>query len=140
MASLMFISRCIYLFFILNFNFQVSAANIGTCSNADWKLALQKIDELQKIVSKQEERIFILENRPTKSEVQTVTKLQKTVNQQSDQIAQLEARIKELEAVVKIEKVVPVETPGNEPLAERNGTSRSFSLNKTLSKRGIFYT
>lgn len=51
------------------FQYRASAEKIG--SNADWKLALQKIDELQKTVSKQNERISILEKRHTESEVQT---------------------------------------------------------------------
>lgn len=136
MASLMYISRCMSMFFILNFNIEVSAEKIG--SNADWKLALQKIDELQKTVSKQNERISILEKRHTESEVQTVAELQNTVKQQSDQIAQLESRIKELETVAKAEEVISVETPRNEPLSERNGTY--FTPNKTFNRRGIFET
>lgn len=62
----------------------------------------------------QDERISILEKRPTEeSEVQTVTELQNIVKKQGDKIAQLKARIQELETIVKVEEVIPVETLGN---------------------------
>lgn len=78
MASHKCISTCMRMFFIVNFNIYVSAETIG--GNADWTLALQKIDELQKIVSTQDERISILEKRPTEeSEVQSLTELQNIV-------------------------------------------------------------
>lgn len=119
------------MFFIVNFHIYVSAETVG--GNADWTLALQKIDELQKIVSTQDERISILEKRPTEeSAVQSLTELQNIVKNQGDKIAQLEARIQELETVVKVEEVIPVETLGQ--LSERNGIS--VTSNKTYSRRG----
>lgn len=130
------------MFFIVNFHIYVSAETIG--GNADWTLALQKIDELQKIVSTQDERISILEKRPTdESEVLSLTELQNIVKKQGDKIAQLEARIQALETVIKVEEVKPVETLGNGQLSERNGIS--VTSNKTYSRRGTcqfsyFYT
>lgn len=133
MASLKFISTCMRMFFIVNFHIYVSAETVG--GNTDWTLALQKIDELQKIVSTQDERISILEKRPTdESEVLSLTELQNIVKKQGEKIAQLEARIQELETVVKVEEVIPVETLGNGQLSERNGIS--VTSNKTYSRRG----
>lgn len=57
--------------------------------------------------------------------------MQNIVNKQGDKIAQLEARIQELETVVKVEEVIPVETLGNRQLSERNGIS--VTSNKTYS-------
>lgn len=142
MASLKFISTCMRMFFIVNVHIYVSAETIG--GNADWTLALQKIDELQKIVSTQDERISILEKRPTdESEVLSLTELQNIVKKQGDKIAQLEVRIQALETVIKVEEVKPVETLGNGQLSERNGIS--VTSNKTYSRRGTcqfsyFYT
>lgn len=86
----------------------------------------------------QDERISILEKRPTEeSEVQTVTELQNIVKKkQGDKIAQLKARIQELETIVKVEEVIPVETLGNGQLYETNGNS--VTSNKTYSRRGTF--
>lgn len=131
----MFIASCMRMFFIFNIYTHVSAENI--ISKPDWKLALQKIDELQKIVITQDERISILEKRPTEeSEVQTVTELQNIVKKQGDKIAQLKARIQELETIVKVEEVIPVETLGNGQFYETNGNS--VTSNKTYSRRGTF--
>lgn len=85
MASLMFIASCMRMFFIFNIYTHVSAENI--ISKPDWKLALQKIDELQKIVRAQDDRILMLEQRPPEFQVQTVIELQNTVKKQGDQIA-----------------------------------------------------
>lgn len=101
MASVMSISTCTSMFFILNFNILVSAENIDKGGKVDWELALQKINELQKTVHAQDERISMLEKRPSESEIQTLTELQSTVKKQSTRIAQLEARIKELETTLK---------------------------------------
>lgn len=85
-------------FFFFNLFCQLSAEYIN--DNPDLKLAFQKIEDLQKIMHTQDERISILEKRPPESEVQTVAKLQNTVKQQGYEIAQLKARIKELETVI----------------------------------------
>lgn len=86
-------------------------------------------------MSTQDERISILEKRPTEeSEVLSLTELQNIVKKQGEKIAQLEARLQELETVVKVEEVIPVETLGNGQLSERNGIS--VTSNKTYSRRG----
>lgn len=78
----------------------------------------------------------MLEKRPTKSKVQIVTELKDIVKKQDGLIAQLEARIQELETVVKVEEVIPVETAGYGPLSETNGVSdaskTTFSRNDTF--------
>lgn len=84
MASLKCISTCMRMFFIVNFHIYVSAETVG--GNGDWALALHKIDELQKIVSTQDERISILEKRPTEESVQSLTELQNIVKNQGDKI------------------------------------------------------
>lgn len=134
MAPRMFISICKSVFFIFNFYIHVSAENIN--DNTDWKLALQKIDDLQKIVRAQDERISMLEKRPTWSQIQTVTELQNTVKKQDYQIAQLEARIQELDTVVKAEDGNPVKILGDGPLSGTNETS--VMLDNTYRRRGTF--
>lgn len=134
MAPRMFISICKSVFFIFNFYIHVSAENIN--DNTDWKLALQKIDELQKIVRAQDERISMLEKRPTWSQIQTVAELQNTVKKQGYQIARLEARIQELDTVVKAEDGNPVKILGDGPLSGTNETS--VMLDNTYRRRGTF--
>lgn len=134
MASRLFISMCLRMFFILNFYIQVSAENIN--GKTDWKLALQKIDELQTIVRAQDERILMLEKRLTESQVQTVAELRNTVNKQGDQIAQLVAKIQELETVEGAEDDNPVTILENETLSGTNGTS--VMSKKTYRRRGTF--
>lgn len=134
MASRLFISMCLRMFFILNFYIQVSAENIN--GKTDWKLALLKIDELQTIVRAQDERILMLEKRLTESQVQTVAELRNTVNKQGDQIAQLVAKIQELETVEGAEDDNPVTILENETLSGTNGTS--VMSKKTYRRRGTF--
>lgn len=136
MASVMSISTCTSMFFILNFHFLASAENIDKGGKVDWELALQKIDELQKTVHAQDERISMLEKRPSESEIQTLTELQRTVKKQSTRIAQLEARIKELETALKADDNSPVEILRNGHLSETNGTS--VMSKTTHSRRGTF--
>lgn len=135
MASVMLNSKCMRIFFILNLYIYVSGENIN--GNPDWKLALRKIDDLQKMVRVQEERISMLENQSLESVTQTVADLHNTVKKQGTKIAQLEARIQELETVVKVEDVIPAESAENyrSPLSETNGTY--VSPNKTSNRRGI---
>lgn len=123
------------IFFILNLYIYVSAENIN--GNPDWKLALRKIDDLQKMVHVQDERISMLENQSLESVTQTVADLDNTVKKQGTKIAQLEARIQELETVVKVEDVIPAESADNypSPLSETNGNY--VTPNTTSNKRGI---
>lgn len=64
MATLMFITAYVSMFFVLNFHILVFAENINSGSKVGWELALQKIKKLQKIVRAQDERISMLEKRP----------------------------------------------------------------------------
>lgn len=123
------------IFFILNLYIYVSGENIN--GNPDWKLALRKIDDLQKMVRVQDERISMLENQSLESVTQTVADFHNTVRKQGTKIAQLEARIQELETVVKVEGVIPAESAENyrSPLSETNGNY--VTPNKTINKRGI---
>lgn len=134
MASVMFILAGTSMFFILNFHILVSAEKKDTDDSGHWELALQKIDELQKIVREQEKRISMLEKRPSEFEIKTLTKLQNTAKKQSTRIVQLEARVQELENVAKADENIPVEIKGNEPLSESNGAS--VTPNKTFNRRG----
>lgn len=124
------------MFFILNFHILASAENIDKGGKVDWELALQKIDELQKTVHAQDERISMLEKRPSESEIQTLTELQNILKKQGTRIVQLEARIKELETAVKADENIPVEILRNGQLSETNETS---VMSKTIyRKRGTF--
>lgn len=102
MAWIFLVLACLY--FSLNPSFGAFAEMTETLdSNQDLKLAVTKIEELQKIVRFQEDRITSLEKRPKESTDQ-VTELQHTLNNQSDRITQLETRVIELEAMLKEEK------------------------------------
>lgn len=100
----------------------------------DLKNAIQKIDELQKIVLAQDKRISMLERRPEESEVRTVMEFRKIVKEQNDQIAHLEDRIQELENAIKVEKYAPIETYEYKPYsdAERN----AIQSNKNIYRKG----
>lgn len=87
------------------------------------KNAIQKIDELQKIVLAQDKRISVLERRPEESEVRTVMEFQKIVKEQNTRITQLEARIQELENAVKVEKYFTIETYKFKPYSDAKGNS-----------------
>lgn len=136
MASVMSISTCMSMFFILNFHILASAENIDKGGRVDWELALQKIDELQKTVHAQDMRISMLEKQPSESEIQTLTELQSTVKKQGTRIAQLEARIRELETTAKADKNIPIEILRSGQLSETNETS--VMSKTTYSRRGTF--
>lgn len=102
MASISLVLTCVY--FSLNPSFGAfSEMSEILDSNQDLKLAITKIEELQKIVRIQEDRITSLEKRPKES-AERVTELQHTLNKQSDRITQLETQVTELEAMLKEEK------------------------------------
>lgn len=102
MASILLVLTCVY--FSLNPSFGAFSEMSETLdSNQDLKLAITKIEELQKIVRIQEDRIISLEKRPKESKEQ-VTELKHTLNKQSGRITQLETRVIELEAMLREEK------------------------------------
>uniref|UniRef100_A0A8W8JD15 C1q domain-containing protein n=1 Tax=Magallana gigas TaxID=29159 RepID=A0A8W8JD15_MAGGI len=104
--------------------------------NQDLKLAIQKIDELQKIVRAQDDRISTLEKRhKEESKVQVVTDLQNLVKKQNNRIAQLETRIKELETVKKAEEYVPVGTKGYTSISKMENISANSTENYTRKGR-----
>lgn len=70
--------------------------------NQDWNLAMEKIEELQKIVRFQEDRITSLETRPGEKTEQVI-ELQRILKNQCDRITQLETRVIELETKLKEE-------------------------------------
>lgn len=103
-------------------------------SSPDLKNAIQKIDELQKIMLAQEKRISILERRPEESEVRTGMEFRKILKEQNDRIAQLEERIQELESAIKVEKYAPIETYEYKPYSDAE--SNSIQSNKNIYRKG----
>lgn len=95
MASLPLIVSCVFLF--LNC-FTQSFADTSEIlnDNPEWKLALKKIEELQKIVKIQDDRISMLEVQSRESSNLALKELQITIKHQSDRIAKLEVRIQDL--------------------------------------------
>lgn len=71
--------------------------------NQDWNLAMEKIEELQKIVRGQEDRISSLEKRPEELAEQVI-ELQRILKNHCGRITQLETRVIELETKLKEEK------------------------------------
>nr|XP_022293763.1 uncharacterized protein LOC111104216 [Crassostrea virginica] len=82
----------------------------------DWNQAVRKIKELEKIVKIQNERISMLEERPSLSEWKSIVELQETVQIQNDRIVKLETRVSELEAMMTDQKTEAIqkETPGED--------------------------
>lgn len=108
----------------------------------DWNLAMKRIEDLQRIVSIQNNRISTLENRPTEVDVQLLTQLQSTITTQNEQIFQLEGRVRELEAMMRNEDNQPdTPLPGG-PLDEFNQTNitpKTNLIRKGKSKGFIFF-
>lgn len=98
------------------------------------KNAIQKIDELQKIMLAQEKRISILERRPEESEVRTGMEFRKILKEQNDRIAQLEARILELESAKQVEEYAPIETKEYEIYSD----SKAYPIrsNRNIDREG----
>lgn len=109
MASLKLILTLLCLYFVLNYFPLICSAELteNVYGNQDLKFAIQKINELQKIVRAQDDRISTLEKYHSESKEHAVTDLQNLVKKQNNRIARLEKRIKELETVVKAEEYAP---------------------------------
>lgn len=125
MDSLITILTFTRMFFIFNLFSHFSAEYIN--GNPEWKLAFQKIQELQKT---QDERISLLEKRPLETEV---TELKNTVKNQGDEIAQLKARIREFETMFSTSYEDKPEE--DVPLSEAN-EEISVSFNKPFVRKG----
>ena len=83
-------------FFILNFSTEkhvFALANENWDDGPNWNLAVKKIRELENLVNIQNERISVLEKRPTMSELRSTVDLQETIQRQNDRIVKLETRI-----------------------------------------------
>lgn len=63
---------------------------------------MKKIEDLQRIVNMQNNRISTLEKRPIDADVQPLIQLQSTITTQNEQIFQLEERVRELEATLEM--------------------------------------
>lgn len=106
--------------------------NENVNSNPDWNLAMKKIEDLQRIVNMQNNRISTLEKRPIDADVQLLIQLQSTIKTQNEQIFQLEERVRELEETMRDEDNQPNTPFAGGPLHESNQT------NTNLIRKGIF--
>lgn len=106
--------------------------NENVNSNPDWNLAMKKIEDLQRIVNIQNNRISTLEKRPIDADVQLLIQLQSTIKTQNEQIFQLEERVRELEETMRDEDNQPNTPFAGGPLHESNQT------NTNLIRKGIF--
>lgn len=106
--------------------------NENVNSNPDWNLAMKKIEDLQRIVNIQNNRILTLEKRPIDADVQLLIQLQSTIKTQNEQIFQLEERVRELEATIRDEDNQPNTPFAGGPLHESNQTKTN------LIRKGIF--
>lgn len=103
--------------------------------NQDWNLAMEKIEELQKIVRFQEDRITSLETRPEELAEQVI-ELQRILKNHCGRTTQLETRVIELETKLKeendsiaihpieqeLDSVQPIDIPNNRITVFRKGT------------------
>lgn len=106
--------------------------NENVNSNPDWNLAMKKIEDLQRIVNIQNNRISTLEKRPLDADVQLLIQLQSTIKTQNEQILQLGERVRELEETMRDEDNQPNTPFAGGPLHESNQT------NTNLIRKGIF--
>lgn len=106
--------------------------NENVNSNPDWNLAMKKIEDLQRIINIQNNRISTLEKRPIDADVQLLIQLQSTITTQNEQIFQLEERVRELEETMRDEDNQPNTPFAGGPLHESNQT------NTNLIRKGIF--
>ena len=110
-------------FVILNFPAEkhvFAQPNENLDDGPNWKLAVQKIKELESLVKIQDERIFILEKGPTLSELRSIAELQETVQIQNNRIAKLETRISELEAMVTDQEPETIDIETHERVSTLN--------------------
>ena len=128
MAVLYIVSLC--MFFSLNFsvnNYAAAGIIKNFDDNIDWKMAVEKIGQLEKLVKEQDKRIFALEKRPTESEWSSMTE---KLRKQNDRIAQLETMISKLE--------IPVTDKENKPIREGLSTEvYKYAGNALRSEQGI---
>lgn len=136
MASLKLISTLVC--FVMNYFPHNGFAEITEkmYGNQDLKLAIQNIEELQRIVRAQDFRISTLEKGHSVSKEHAVTELQMLVKKQNNRIAQLETRIKELENVIKAEENAPIETKGYTLFS--NIKEMSANSTENFTRKGIF--
>lgn len=104
--------------------------------NPDWNLAMKRIEDLQRIVSIQNNRISTLEKRPIDADVQLLIQLHSTITTQNEQIIQLEGRVRELEAMMRDGDNEPNTPFAGGPLHESNQTDINPKTN--LIRQGIF--
>lgn len=126
-------------FFILNFSAEkhvFAQSNENWDDGPNWKMAVKKIEELEKLVKIQDERISILEKGPSLSEFRSIAELQETVQIQNNRIVKLEMRISELEAMVTDKKpeAIDIETP--EKVSEFRLSM--FTPKRNFIRKGIF--
>lgn len=98
---------------------------------------MKKIEDLQRIVNMQNNRISTLEKRPIDADVQLLMQVQSTITTQNEQIFQLEERVRELEATIRDEDNQPNTPFTGGPLLESNQTDINPKTN--LFRKGIFY-
>lgn len=75
--------------------------------NPDWNLAMKRIDDLQRIVSIQNNHISTLEKQAIDADVKLLRQLHSTLTTQNEQIFQLEGRVRALEAMMRDEDNQP---------------------------------
>lgn len=101
--------------------------------NQDWNLAMEKIEELQKFVMFQEDRITSLETRPEELAEQVI-ELQRILKNHCGRITQLETRVIELETKLKEEKesvaIHPIERESDSVQPIDNSNNRISVLRK----------
>lgn len=135
MASQNLILTFIGLFISINCSRNVfGEVTDATDGNLDLKYAIQKIEELQKIVLAQDKRISMLERRPEESDERTEIDFRKIVKEQNDRIAQLEARILELESAKQVEEYAPIETKKYEIYSDSKGYP--IRSNRNIDREG----
>ncbi|XP_022293746.2 uncharacterized protein LOC111104204 [Crassostrea virginica] len=126
-------------FLILNFSPEkhvFAQPNENWDDGPNWNLAIKKIKELENLVKIQDERISVLEKRPTLSEFRSTVELQETVQRQNDRIVKLETRISELEVMVTDPKAEAIHIEQSEEVPDFG--QNIFTPKKNFIRKGIF--
>lgn len=124
---------------ILNFSAEkhvFAQSNENWDDGPNWKIAVKKIEELEKLVKIQDERISILEKGSTLSKLRSIAELQETVQIQNNRIIKLETRISELEAMVKEQEPEAIDIETSEKVSEVK--LNMFTPKRNFIRKGIF--
>lgn len=139
MAPFCLVSAIAFFILIFSADTHISAeSNESLDIDSDWKSAIRKIAELEKLVRVQEERISALEKRSTEAELKCASDLQRTVQTQNDRIRHLEKQVYKLEVQDQDEEIESIHTESSRDVHMPDSEPTTIKPKKSLIRKGIF--